>query len=86
VVVVAVFFGISVLVVGRAARINPQVMMAAAMVSYIVKFIGLAIVMVALSRSTTFSPQAARADGHRPRSHLVRRAGRHLDEAQGPLR
>jgi ATP synthase protein I len=55
--VVAVFFGISVLVVGRAAKVNPQVMMAAAMVSYIVKFVGLAIVMVALGKSTAFSPR-----------------------------
>ena len=55
--VVAVFFGISVLVVGRAAKVNPQVMMAAAMVSYIVKFIGLAIVMIALAKSTAFSPR-----------------------------
>jgi ATP synthase protein I len=53
--VVAVFFGISVLVVGRAAKISPQVMMAAAMVSYIVKFIAFAVVLIALQKSTAFS-------------------------------
>lgn len=53
--IVTAFFGISVLVVGWAARISPHVMMAAALGSYIVKFIGFAIVMVALGRSTAFS-------------------------------
>ena len=49
--IVTAFFGISVLVVGRAARISPHVMMAAAMISYIVKIIGFAIVMIALGKS-----------------------------------
>jgi ATP synthase protein I len=53
--VVIVFFGISVLVVGRAARVNPQVMMIAALGSYIVKFVGLAVLMIALGHSTAFS-------------------------------
>ena len=53
--VVTAFFGISVLVVGRAARISPQVMMAAAMISYVVKIIGFAIVMVLLGKSTAFN-------------------------------
>lgn len=53
--VVAVFFGISVVVVGRAARVNPQVMMIAALGSYIVKFIALAALMIWLSKSTAFS-------------------------------
>ena len=53
--IVTAFFGISVLVVGRAARISPHVMMAAAMGSYIVKIIGFAIVMVALGKSDAFN-------------------------------
>jgi ATP synthase protein I len=53
--VVTAFFGISVLVVGRAARISPQVMMAAAMISYVVKFIAFLIVMILLGKSTAFN-------------------------------
>ena len=53
--IVTAFFGISVLVVGRAARISPHVMMAAAMASYVVKIIAFAIVMVALSKSDAFN-------------------------------
>jgi ATP synthase protein I len=53
--IVTAFFGISVLVVGRAARISPQVMMAAAMISYVVKIIGFAIVVIALGKSTAFN-------------------------------
>jgi len=34
-----VFFGISVLVVGRAARVSPQAMMVAALVTYLVKIV-----------------------------------------------
>lgn len=53
--VVIVFFGISVLVVGRAAKVNPQVMMIAALGSYLVKFVALAVLMIWLSKSTAFS-------------------------------
>jgi ATP synthase protein I len=53
--VVTAFFGISVLVVGRAARISPQVMMAAAMISYVLKIIGFAIVMIVLGKSAAFN-------------------------------
>ncbi len=53
--VVTVFFGISVLVVGRAARVSPQAMMLAAMVTYLVKFVALAIVLSALNGTTAFS-------------------------------
>jgi ATP synthase protein I len=53
--VVTVFFGISVLVVGRAAKISPQVMMATALATYVVKFIGFMIVLIALGKSTAFS-------------------------------
>jgi ATP synthase protein I len=53
--IVTAFFGISVLVVGRAAKISPHVMMAAAMISYVVKIIAFAIVMIALGKSTAFN-------------------------------
>ena len=53
--IVTAFFGISVLVVGRAAKISPHVMMATAMITYIVKIIAFAVVMVLLGKSTAFS-------------------------------
>jgi ATP synthase protein I len=56
--VVTVFFGISVLVVGRAARVSPQAMMVAAMITYLVKFIALAIVLSSLNGTTAFSTRA----------------------------
>ena len=56
--IVAVFFGISVLVVGRAARVSPQAMMVAAIVTYLVKIVALAIVVSALSGTTSFSTRA----------------------------
>ena len=55
---VTVFFGLSVLVVGRAARISPQAMMVAAMVTYLVKIIVLAIVVSTLHGVTAFSGRA----------------------------
>ena len=56
--VVTVFFGISVLVVGRAARVSPQAMMVAAMVTYLVKIVLLAVVVSSLSGTTAFSTRA----------------------------
>ena len=56
--IVTVFFGISVLVVGRAARVSPQAMMVAAMVTYLVKIVGLAIVVSMLHGVTAFSGRA----------------------------
>ena len=53
--IVTVFFGISVLVVGRAARVSPGAMMVAAMVTYLVKFVLLAVVLSSLSGTTAFS-------------------------------
>ena len=53
--IVTVFFGLSVLVVGRAARVSPQAMMVAAMITYLVKFIALAIVLSSLNGTTAFS-------------------------------
>jgi ATP synthase protein I len=56
--IVTVFFGLSVLVVGRAARISPQAMMVAAMVTYLVKIVGLAIVVSVLHGMTAFSDRS----------------------------
>jgi len=56
--IVTVFFGLSVLVVGRAARVSPQAMMVAAMVTYLVKIVGLAIVVSTLHGVTAFSGRA----------------------------
>lgn len=53
--VVTVFFGISVLAVGKAAKVSPQVMMATAMCTYIVKIIAFMVVMVLLGKSTAFN-------------------------------
>ena len=56
--IVTVFFGLSVLVVGRAARVSPQAMMVAALVTYLVKIVALAIVLSALKGTTAFSTGA----------------------------
>lgn len=53
--VVTVFFGLSILVVGRAARISPMAMMVAALATFLVKMIAFAIVLVAIGHSTAFS-------------------------------
>src|ERR1700727_239130 len=52
---VTVFFGISVLVVGRAARHSPQAMMVAAMITYVVKIVALAVVVSSLHGVNAFS-------------------------------
>jgi ATP synthase protein I len=56
--IVAVFFGISMLVVGRAARRSPQAMMVAAMVTFLVKIVALAVVVSSLNGTTAFSTRA----------------------------
>jgi ATP synthase protein I len=56
--IVTVFFGISVLVVGWAARVSPQAMMVAALVTYLVKIVALAVVVSSLSGTTAFSTRA----------------------------
>jgi ATP synthase protein I len=56
--IVVVFFGISVLVVGWAARISPQAMMLAAIISYLVKIVTLAIILSTLNGTTAFSTRA----------------------------
>jgi ATP synthase protein I len=53
--IVAVFFGISIVVVGRAARISPGAMMVAALATFLVKIVALMVVVSALNRTTAFS-------------------------------
>ena len=52
---VAVFFGIDVLVIGRVAKISPQAIMGAAIGLYLFKIIGLAIAVKELSDSSFFN-------------------------------
>ena len=52
--VVAVFFGISILAVGRAARVSPMAMMVTALGSFVVKIVAFMIVLVAIGKSTAF--------------------------------
>ncbi len=56
--VVAVFFGLSIAVVGRAARIGPPAMMVAALGTFLVKIVGLAVVVSSLRGTTAFSTRA----------------------------
>jgi ATP synthase protein I len=55
---VVVFFGISIVVVGRAARISQPAMMIAALASFLVKIVVLAVVLSSLSGTTAFSTKA----------------------------
>jgi len=52
---VAVFFAISVVAVGRAAKISPQAMMITAMTTYIAKILILIFFVVRFASSTTFN-------------------------------
>ena len=52
---VIVFFGISVLVVGRAAKVSPQAMMAAAVGTFLAKIIVLIILLSVFQDSTAFN-------------------------------
>jgi ATP synthase protein I len=53
--VVAVFFGLSIIVVGRAARISPPAMMIAALATFVAKIVAFMIVLVAIGHSTAFN-------------------------------
>jgi ATP synthase protein I len=55
---VIVFFGISIVVVGRAARISQPAMMVAALASFLVKIVALAAVLSSLNGTTAFSLKA----------------------------
>jgi ATP synthase protein I len=52
---VAVFFGISVVAVGRAARVSPQAMMITAITTYIAKIVLLLLFVAAFGSATVFS-------------------------------
>jgi ATP synthase protein I len=53
--VVTVFFSISAYVVGRAAKVSPQAMMIAALSSYMVKILALAVILSAFQGTTLFN-------------------------------
>ena len=53
--IVVVFFGISIVAVGRAAKISPSAMMVAALATFLVKILALAFVVSALKGATAFS-------------------------------
>ncbi len=55
--IVAAFFGISIVAVGRAAKVSPMVMMAVAMATYVIKILAFMVVMVALRHVTVFNPR-----------------------------
>ncbi len=55
---VTLFFLISTLVVGRAARVSPQTMMVTALGTYLVKILILAVVTAQFRDTTLFNPRA----------------------------
>ena len=55
--IVAVFFGVSVIAVGRAARVSPQVMMVTALATYLVKILVLLLLVGQFQDSTAFNPR-----------------------------
>jgi ATP synthase protein I len=55
--IVAAFFAISVIVVGRAARVSPQAMMVAALTTYLVKIVILLILVGQFQNSAAFNPR-----------------------------
>ncbi len=54
---VAVFFGISMIVVGRAARVSPQAMMVTALCTYLIKIVILLFLVGRFQDSTLFNPR-----------------------------
>jgi len=54
---VIAFFGISVLVVGRFARVSPQAMMMAAIATYLIKILVLLFLVGRFQDSTAFNPR-----------------------------
>jgi ATP synthase protein I len=55
--IVVMFFGISVVVVGRAARVSPQAMMVAALTTYLVKIVILLVLVGEFQNSAAFNPR-----------------------------
>jgi len=56
--VVAVFFAVSVIAVGRAARVSPQAMMLTALITYVVKILLLLIFVGQFQDTSAFNPRA----------------------------
>jgi ATP synthase protein I len=56
--IVVIFFGLSIVAVGRAARVSLSAMMVAALVTFLVKIVALAVVVSALNGTTAFSTRA----------------------------
>ena len=54
---VAVFFGISMIAVGRAARVSPQAMMVTALSTYLIKIVVLLFLVGRFQDSTAFNPR-----------------------------
>ncbi len=54
---VAVFFGISMVAVGRAARVSPQAMMVTALATYLIKIVVLLFLVGRFQDSTAFNPR-----------------------------
>lgn len=57
IVIVAAFFGISIVAVGRAARVSPPVMMVTALGTYFVKILVLLILVGQFQNTTAFNPR-----------------------------
>jgi ATP synthase protein I len=53
--VVAVFFGISIVAVGKAAKVSPMAMMVTALGSFVLKIVAFMIVLIAIGKSSAFS-------------------------------
>jgi len=56
--IVTAFFGISIVAVGRAAKVSPMFMMAVAMATYIVKILIFLVVLALLRHVTVFNPRS----------------------------
>ena len=56
--IVAVFFGISIVAVGRAAKVSPMFMMAVAMATYVIKILIFLVVLALLRHVTVFNPRS----------------------------
>jgi ATP synthase protein I len=55
--IVTAFFAISVIAVGRAAKVSPQAMMVTAMATYLAKILVLLLFVARFSNSTAFNPR-----------------------------
>ena len=55
--IVALFFGISILAVGRAAKVSPHLMMVTALGTYLLKIIALLILVGQFQDTTVFNPR-----------------------------